>query len=242
MPRPAKNFASRCEWRVLPCWDAEQLAKRAGIDLAAYPLEKLQERLDTAGGMYRSIRRKYEPTAWNVREGLLLNEPTPREWRERLDLIEKELSAVRAGRIDRSAALALVLLRSPGCLDVLAYHVEHCFDRDPVLDGARAVLPIDFTDEQLARVEEEVERARRQLRRRFTASRGTRSDPGLRMLVRELGAIWTEATGRRPTWTNDWDTSERTGPFVEFLQDICWRLGVEKSAHGLIELHRAWSK
>ncbi len=242
MPRPPKNFASRAEWRVLPCWDAERLAKRVGIDLAVYPLEKLEKHLDTAGGLYRSIRRKYEPTARNLRVGLSLNEPTPRERRERLDLIEKELRALRAGRLDRSAALALALLRSPGCLGVLAYHVEHCFDRDPVLDGALAVLPIRFTDEQLARIEEEVERARRHLRRRFTASRGTRSDPGLRMLVRELGAIWTEATGRRPTWSNNWDTARRTGPFVEFLQDVCWRLGVEKSAHGLVELHRAWNK
>lgn len=66
-------------------------------------------------------------------------------------------------------------------------------------------------------------------------------DAGLRILVRQLGDIWREGTGRRPTVTVDATTdnprARYKGPFVAFIQHVVLAVGVKTSAAALAKLH-----
>jgi hypothetical protein len=200
-----------------PFDDTAELASKYGFR-RGFPL---RDRLDAAAGAYLAFTNR--------------RLPTPRERRGRLDLIEKEARAVQGGHLARSEALALTLFRSSDGLSGLAVHVEHAFDRDPRLPGARAVLPVVFDPAQVDRILGAVERTRRELKPR----RSRPGDAGLRILVRELGRVWLDGTGRRAgaTWN---EIDEKHGEAVEFIHEACRRLKKRASREAVRHLLRRW--
>lgn len=228
MPRPPANFAPSVQWLVSPFADAEELARRYRF-AEGYPL---RERLDAVGRRYRSIRFvKGAPRRW----------PSPRERRDRLELVEAEARAMKGGGTGRAVPLALALYRAPSGLPGCVPDIEHCFDRDPQLDGARAVFPdvieAAFTLPVLDRILREVAAQRRDLRR---AQGRAAQVPGLHLLVANLAVIWQEGTGKRPTVSTNPVTGKRGGRFPRFLLDVVRHVDAElpTSTDALAALHR----
>jgi hypothetical protein len=187
------------EMTAAPTFDgADQLA-RAYPFAAGFPL---RERLDAAAGMFAAFHERRFPTA--------------RERRERLDLLEREVRAVRRGEDRRGEALARLLVAGgstglPGADE----EIERALSMAPPFE-------YQFRPEYLDALLTHIAAERAGLRRKRPPVSG---DGALRVLVLDLAAIWEDGTGTPASATWD-EISGMHGDAVRFMGEVCELLGL----------------
>jgi hypothetical protein len=192
-----------------PFVDADAIAKRYGFAEGF----DLRGRLDEAAGMYGAFRST--------------RQPTPKQRRKRLALIEKETHAILGGQVSRREALAKLLVAGGSAGIPLA---------DDAVERGLGVGDLSdvFTQEYLNTLLETAAAASAALQRRRPPVSG---DPARRILVQDLASIWQDGTGKPAPAT--WDEyGEKHSDAILFMRDVFRRLGERVSEEAVRHLLR----